>query len=372
MPMIARSVALIIGLWALTVVLLAPPAAAQGRAASVTVDPVTRQPLIATVDVLGRFVARQSGTVAARIAERVDAVPAQVGDRVTRGDVIAQLSSDRLAAERARSAAQAKAADSGVTQARANLAKAEQTLSRLNRLKGSTAHRPDRAEDAERDVEAHRAALRSAEAAAAVARAQLDLAEIALQDATITAPFDGVVTVKHVSAGTYVRLGDPVATILNDLELEIEADVPANRTGGLQPGTLVEGELQNGGRLFAVVRAVIPEENTRTRTRAVRFVPQGGDEVATAANQAVTLEVPLDQSRLVLTVDKDAVTIQRGENLVFIVADGKAVPRSVRLGESVGNRFEVLSGLEEGELAVIRGNEVLRPGQPVAVDGGQG
>ncbi|SDG43901.1 efflux RND transporter periplasmic adaptor subunit [Thalassobaculum litoreum] len=373
MPVPARSAALFLGLWALCAVLLpTSDALAQGREASVTVDPVTRQPLIATVNVLGRFVARQSGVLAARVAERVDEVAVQVGDQVKRGDVIARLSSDRLAAERLRTEAQAKAAESDITAERANLAKAQQTLDRLNKLRSSSAHRPDRVEDAERDVEAHRAALRAAEADAAVARAQLDLAEIALQDAAITAPYDGVVTVKHVSAGSYVRLGDPVVTMLNHVELEIEADVPANRTGGLKPGTVVEGELQDGTRLFAVVRAVVPEENTRTRTRAVRFTPQDSSQVGNAANQAITLEVPLDQSRQVLTVNKDAVTVQRGENIVFIVQDGKAVPRSIRLGESVGNRFEVLDGLEDGDLAVVRGNEVLRPGQAVSVGQGQG
>lgn len=373
MPVLVRTATLLLCLWAFCAVLFAAdPTLAQGRVASVAVDPVTRQPLIATVNVLGRFVARQSGVLAARIAERVDSVAVQVGDQVTQGTVIAQLSSDRLAAERVRAAAQAKAAESDIIQERANLAKAQQTLDRLNKLRTSSAHRPDRVEDAERDVEAHRAALRAAEADAAVARAQLELAEIALRDAEITAPYDGVVTVKHVSAGSYVRLGDPVVTLLNHTELEIEADVPANRTGGLSPGALVEGELQDGTRLFAVVRAVIPEENTRTRTRAVRFTPQDSSQVGNAANQAVTLEVPLDQTRQVLTVDKDAVTVQRGENIVFVVQDGVAVPRSVRLGESVGNRFEVLGGLEDGDLAVVRGNEVLRPGQAVSIGDGQG
>ncbi|WPZ33618.1 efflux RND transporter periplasmic adaptor subunit [Thalassobaculum sp. OXR-137] len=373
MPVSTRPAGLILGLLALCAFLsTADPALAQGRAASVSVDPVTRQPLIATVNVLGRFVAREAGVLAARVAEQVDEVAVQVGDQVRKGDVVARLSSDRLTAERERVAAQAKAAAADIIAERANLAKAQQTLDRLSKLRNSSAHRPDRMEDAERDVEAHRAGLRAAEADAAVAKAQLDLAEIALADATITAPYDGVVTVRYVSAGSYVRLGDPVVTMLNHLELEIEADVPADRTGGLRPGTVVEAELQDGTRLSAAVRAVIPEENTRTRTRAVRFTPQDSAQVPTAANQAITLEVPLDQSRQVLTVDKDAVTVQRGENIVFVVQDGKAVPRSVRLGESVGNRFEVLNGLEDGELAVIRGNEVLRPGQTVSVDAGQG
>ena len=372
MLLVARTAVLLFGLSALSVTLQATPALSQGREASVAVDPVSRQPLIATVKVLGRFVARQSGVLAARIAERVESVAVQVGDKVERGQVIAKLSDDRLVADRTQAEAQVKAAQADIIAERANLAKAQQTLGRLNKLKNSNAYRADRMEDAQRDVEALRAALRAAEAQAAVAQARLDLAAIALQDASITAPYAGVVTVKHVSEGSYVRLGDPVVTMLNHIELEIEADVPADRTGGLTAGTVVAGTLQDGTGMHAVVRAVVPEENTRTRTRAVRFVPQSSDAIARAANQAVTLDVPLDQTREVLTVDKDAVTVQRGENIVFIVQDGKAVPRSVRLGESVGNRFEVINGLEDGDLAVVRGNEVLRPGQSVAVDAGQG
>jgi len=369
MPLIARTGAVSIGLWALCAMLLTAPALAQGGPSAVQVDPVVRQPLIATTDVLGRFVARQSGTIAARVAERVDGVEVQVGDRVARGDVIAVLSNDRLTAERERMIARAKAATANINRERANLEKAQQALDRQNRLKGSTAFRPDRAEDAERDVDALQAALATSQADLIDANAQLSLSEIALQDATIVAPYDGVVTVRHVSAGAYVRLGDPVVTLVNVAELEIEADVPAQRVGALTPGTLVEAETQSGAMLFAVVRAVVPEEDPRTLTRAVRFVPQGEELYPAAANESVTVQIPVDRSRDVLTVHKDAVTVQAGRRVVFVVEDGKASPRSVDIGESVGDRFEVIAGLNEGDQTVIRGNERLRPGQAVVVGG---
>ncbi len=350
---------------------LAPTiSSAQQRAAKVEVDVVISQELTATVSVIGRFITRQSGTIASRIAERVDTVSVEVGDRIERGDVLASLSSDRLDAERDRWAAQVRSARAQVERERANLAKAQQGLDRQNRLQGSTAFRKDRAEDAERDVDIARAALATAEADAAQARAQLSTAEIALSDATIRAPYDGVVTVKHVSAGAYVRLGDPIVTLLNDVELEIEADVPAQRTGGLRIGTMVEVDLASGERLVTAVRAVVPEENPRTRTRAVRFVPQfDGRAAGIAINESVSLQIPLARSRTVLTVHKDAVTVQGGRQVVFIVVEGKATPRTVETGESVGKRFEVNSGLSEGDQTVIRGNERLRPGQPVAAGG---
>lgn len=369
MATVARSAALFIGLWALSAFAAPAVSVAQGQASAVEVDAVVRQPLVATIDVLGRFVARQSGTIAARVAERVEEVRVQVGDRVAKGEVIATMTSDRLEAEKARMVAQVRAASANISREKANLEKAEQARDRLNRLKGSTAYRPDRAEDAERDVDAHQAALVTVQADAIDAKARLDLAEIALQDASIVAPYDGVVTVKHVSAGSYVRLGDPVVTMVNIGELEIEADVPAHRLSALTPGTLVEAETQSGVTLFAAVRAVVPEEDPRTRTRAVRFVPQGEDSYAAAANESVTVMVPIDKNRDVLTVHKDAVTVNSGRRIVFVVEDGKASPRTIEIGESMGDRFEVIAGLNEGDVTVIRGNERLRPGQPVAVGG---
>ena len=159
-------------------------AAAQGRAAKVEVDGVVMQELTATVSVLGRFVARESGTIASRIAERIETVAVQVGDRVSRGDVLAALKSDRLEADQARWAAQVRSAKAHVERERANLAKAQQNLDRQNQLRGSTAYRKDRAEDAERDVDIARAALATAQADVVQAEAQLATAEIALADAT--------------------------------------------------------------------------------------------------------------------------------------------------------------------------------------------
>ena len=71
---------------------------------------------------------------------------------------------------------------------------------------------------------------------------------------------------------------------------------------------------------------------------------------------------------MVTTVHKDAVINRLGENIVFAIADGKAVMRKVVIGDTVGSRFEVLQGLSAGDTVVIRGNERLRPGDPVTLE----
>jgi len=118
------------------------------------------------------------------------------------------------------------------------------------------------------------------------------------------------------------------------------------------------------------VRAIVPEENPLTRTRAVRFIPEFNQtDRPLAADQSVTIHVPVGAPRVVLSVHKDAV-IKQGDTAMVFVANGEvAEPREITLGEAVGSRYEVLTGLEEGELVVVRGNERLRPGDKVRIDG---
>jgi multidrug efflux pump subunit AcrA (membrane-fusion protein) len=107
-----------------------------------------------------------------------------------------------------------------------------------------------------------------------------------------------------------------------------------------------------------------------TRTRTVRFVPNfGPTKRPLAHDQSVTLQVPVGSADAVLSVHKDGVVKQRGEDMVYVVVDGVAQPRAVELGTAVGSRFQVLGGLQEGDRVVVRGNERLKPGDPVEIVG---
>ena len=344
----------------------AAPARSQGRAVPVGVDPIVVEPFNATVPVIGRLLAPESGTVASRIAERVIAIEVHVGDRVGKGDLLATLATDRLRGEKTLRMADLRMAEAAVAREKANFKRMEQRYKSTAALRGSTAFRQDRHDDIERDLEVTRSATRQAAAEVVRARASLDLAEIALQDALVTAPYPGVVIGRHSVAGNYVRIGDPIVTLLNDQAMEIEVDVPALRAARLTVGTEVQVSLQDGVTLQASIRAVVPEENPRTRTRGVRLTPLMPMAAAHfAGNQAVTVQIPVGAARQATTVHKDAIVINGGRQMVYVVEDGKVAPRPVETGESSGNRVEVLSGLMEGDIAVVRGNERLRPGQAV-------
>ena len=357
---------------ALAVASLVPHGAmAQGKRKAkgpilVAVDQVVAQPLNQTFPVIGRLVARRTGLVAARIGGAVAKMNVDVGDRVSKGDVVASLVTNSLEWDRRLGLAEVAEAEAAVKSARAQIALLSQELKRLERLRQSAAFSLARYDDKRQEVAMATSAEAEAMASLNRYRAKLKLKEIALYNAAIRAPFGGVVTERRTEAGSYLKAGDPVIALIDDSSLEIEADVPSARTGALVPGTTVMGDIDGASTISAVVRAVVPEENPLTRTRPVRFTPTFANGHANlAANQSITLSLPLGRGRDVVTVHKDAVINRQGKSLVFLVKDGTAESRFVKLGEAVGIRFQVLGGLEPGDSVVIRGNERLRTGQKV-------
>lgn len=349
------------------IVITAATAAAAQNAAPVGVDAVVLEPLSQTVPVAGRFVARQAGAVAARTEGAITEMTVQIGDRVIAGDVLAVLDVDRLGWRRDLARATAREMEGRLAAAKSELAKAQAELARMEGIRSSAAFNQARYDDAVQDVAIAEGTAAAAAAVVARERAALKLAEDDLRHGRLKAPYPGVVSRRHTEAGAYVRVGDPVISLVNQDDLEIEADVPYNRISGMAPGTVVSLNLADGSEHQAIVRALGAEENPLTRTRLVRFTPViDGGEIANAVGESLAVWLPLGAPREVVSVHKDAILKRQGLSLVYVVtAENIAQIRPVELGEAVGTRFVVLDGLAPGEQVVVRGNERLRPGQEV-------
>ena len=347
-----------------------PDGSAQQPPAVVSVDEVRMEAMAQTVPVIGRLVARRSGEVAARTAGPVAALHVEVGDRVETGDAIAVLDTVRLRAERDRLAAIVNQAQAQLERMTAQAALHRQELRRLEGLRNSAAFSQGRYEDAKQEVIIAESAIGTADATRVSAAASLSLAQIDLSWATIEAPYPGVITKVHTEVGAWLAVGQPVVSLLNDLDLEVEADVPSSRVAALIDGTAVALVLDDDSEHTAAVRTVVPEENALTRTRQVRFTPRFGPvSKPLAVNQSATVLIPAGAERQVLTVHKDAIVRNQGQAFVYVASEGTAQIRPVQLGAAVGGRFEVLGGLGPGEPVVVRGNERLQPGQAITVAG---
>lgn len=357
--------------WLLTGLLLLSlrAALAQMPPMSVVVEPVRVEKMERLEQVVGRVVALRRGGVAARVAAPVESTLVEVGDRVAAQDALVRLDDTRLRLDRELAAATRAAAVAQLQEAEREEVLLAQEIARLERLRGSAAFSRARYEDRLAELEVARSRIAAARARLAEAEVELRYRETDLADSTIRAPYAGVVMARRVSPGEYVRAGDTVIELVDDGALEIEADVAADRLARLGEGARL---LLDGLAVRLRARAIVPVENPLTRTRPVRFTFVDEPPAGLAAGQSVTVELSVGGGREVVTVPKDAVTVSRGAYLVYVVQGDEAQPRTVELGETVGDRFVVQSGLTPGELVVVRGNERLRPGQKVRIAGADG
>lgn len=360
----------ICGLLISAALLAMPNDAFAQRAAGVVVAPVKEQEFAETTPVIGRLVSATRSVLASRVVGIVASVSVSVGDRVEKGAEIARLDQTRLSIEREQAEAALAQSRALVDVALANLQLAEQGFARMNKLKGSAAFSTGRFDDLQSEVA--RARSNQVEAAARLrnAEAELSLTDYNLTHTQILAPFDGVIVERQAQPGQYVALGAPVATLLDISDLEVEADVPADIARLLEVGREAQVQIEPGVWTSAVVRAVIPNEAVTTQTRPVRFsITLADDDASVAAGQSVTLKIPSGAPQKVMTVPKDAIVQSGGGWTVMIANEGVAERRAVTIGRAVGDGFVVLSGLKEGEMVVVRGNERLRPGQKIQATG---
>jgi RND family efflux transporter MFP subunit len=336
----------------------------------VNVDPVVVEPRFQTQPVVGRLVSRETSTLAAQTGSAVEAVHVDVGDRVEAGDILAELDTRRLAVRVALARAELAEREAHLAATEATVSLYRQELTRMEGLRDSAAYSQARFEDATAEVSRAVSERAQAEASLTRARAMVQQAQIDLNDTRIRAPFPGVVSNRDINVGEYVDVGDPILTLINDRELEVEAAVPSGLVGGLEAGSEVNAVLDDGTEFTATTRALIPREDTRTRTRRVRFTPDLPETaMPLAADQSAVVYVPIGAPQDALTVDKDAVISGPSGPVVYRVVDGHAELTPVDLGAAIGGRFEVTAGLEEGDLVVVRGNEGLSPGQPLQYEG---
>ncbi|MEM9583393.1 MAG: efflux RND transporter periplasmic adaptor subunit [Pseudomonadota bacterium] len=342
-------------------------ALAQGGPAAVGVQKVEMRGLTETVPIFADIVTARDGAVASRVAGNVEKIHVLAGTAVRQGDLLLELNQELLSIVVTQSEAELEEAAAQIETAQARLEKAQTVFERTEALKGSSSFSQGRFDDARADVLEARSGVVAAEARKTISQTRLDESRYRLTRSIIRAPFSGVVIEVQTIPGAFIQAGTPVLRMIDTESFEIEASIPARYVEGLEEGQSVQATTTSGNEFTAKLRAILPLEDPATRTRPVRFSSSDLVDMANlAVGASLTLEIPIGAARDVLSVPKDALVQARDGWTVFVVEDDQAQPRSVQLGVAIGDRYEVLSGLEPGDLVVVRGNERLRPGQAVA------
>ena len=340
-------------------------ASAQG-ATSVEVDEVILESLNQTIPVIGRVISLKEADVPAAVIGKIENVLVEVGDKVKKGQVLALIDIDRY-----KWMAEISSANVNATRAEIKSAKAETNinlieLNRMESLKESSAFNVSKYE---RLQSLHTSLIAKEEIVEAKLKSALQeekLAKLNLKRATVKAPFDGVIEFKMVEFGEAVGLGFTLFKLVSDSLLEIEADVPSNRARILEINNNINVSTTDMISFNSKLRALGVRENSNSRTIPVHLTFDSNElSRKLFVGENVNIFIPIGPGLKAPTVHKDAILKREGMSLVYVVEEEKAVIKPLKLGDGVGNRFIVLSGINEGDTVVIKGNERLRPGQAV-------
>ncbi len=333
-----------------------PVRAAEAAPVEVRVLRVAAQPFAPVVPVTGTLVSRSRVDVKAETTGRVIRFPKEEGDRVAAGEPVLWVDDEpyRLALQQAETAV--RVAEAGLERARVveAHARAERERARnLLRSGGITDKDLKAAELAERDAAAQ---VSLAAAQLEQARAALAVARKKLHDTVVRAPVAGEIQRKFVNVGAYVEPPTAVFTLVDNGRLELESQVPSVELAAIRPGQKVTFTVAAypgrdfEGRVIDISPAVDPQ--SRSAKVRIQVSNPGG---ALKDGMFAQGEIRTGAERRAVLIPSSAVhreDTSARQSFVYVVENGKAVRRMVRLGRERNGQWEITEGLREGELLI--------------------
>jgi RND family efflux transporter MFP subunit len=322
-------------------------------------------PLPGTEVFVGTVESRDRGVISARIAGRVSRVAVREGDKVKKGDLLLLLT-DNEAADRLQEARAALAEARGrLASAQARLDLAEKTYKRYQRLFANEAVTPQEMDQVAADLEVARQARASARAAVQRAEGARAAAQMTSSYTRVLAPYDARVVAKEVQEGSTVMPGSPLLTLDRQGPWRVRVEVPESFSGKIAEGDTLSVQIPALGKtLSGKVSEVVPSADPRSRTFQVKV--DLGSEPGLSAGLFARISASFGKREALLI--PAAALVTRGQLTgVYVVTKGILHYRLVKTGRRVGDRVEILSGLNAGETIVA--GDALRARNGARVEG---
>ena len=350
--------------------------------AAAKADPGGRQTLL---NASGYVTPRRRATIAAKITGRVTGVFFDEGTRVADGQLLATL--DDSDAKRSLDSAKADrdASRAAITDFEVQLKNAQIALHRAEQLQKAGVQTQEALDNATTNADSLKAKIELAKQQVAAAESRIAVAQQAVDNCTIRAPFSGIVVSKDAQVGEMVspisagggftRTG--IATIVDMHSNEFEVDVNESYIARVEPGQDVKAVLDAypDREIPSKVRTVIPSADRQKATVKVRIsipnlekynfiLPDMGVKVSF---EGPPQAAPAKGPEALSYVPKGAIRTDGGTSFVFLVKDGKVERRAVSVGLDRGTDVAILAGVTPGDSLVVKGPENLRDGDKVEI-----
>ena len=370
-------------------------AQARGRdeaAKPIKAEPVRQETVRRSVEVVGTLAAVDEATVSSEADGVVSRISVDLGDRVTAGQVMVELDREKAeynfaeqkaAVARALAKYGASAPDQlppieqtpDVQKAAAELLQAKQAFERAQELNKRQLVPRQTLDDAEATLTAKRAGYDSALQNAKNLRADIDaseasmkLADRQLRDTHIRAPFDGYVQRRLVNLGQLVKAPTPVMNIVRVDPLKVTAEIPERMAPWIHVGELVTlyVDAYPGQAITGKVSRISPAVNTQSRAFPFEALVPNGQAVLKPGTFA-RVHVESGKVDQVMTLSYAAIQYRYGVNRVFVVDGDHLGARELKVGDRLGDRIEVVSGVKAGEMIAVTDVDKLADGLKVSV-----
>ena len=315
------------------------------QAAPIVVETHTVQTraLADDVSAVGSLVSNESVVLRPEVSGRIETIRFRDGETVRRGAVLVELDS---AVERAE-----------LQQARANLTLAESNFRRTQDLFGRKFVSQSSLDDARAKLE--------------VARAGLALAQARLARMQIRAPFDGVVGIRSVSPGDFVKDGDALINLEDIATLKLDFRLPELYLNRVRPGQALElsSDVLPGEVHSATVEAIDPLVDAQGRAVRLRASLVNPDMRLRPGVFARVRLILAERAEVPVVPEAALVPAPGNTQFVYRVEDGKVERVNVTTGQRRDAMVEVVDGLAPGAVVVTAGQLKLRDGAAVKVAG---
>jgi RND family efflux transporter MFP subunit len=345
-----------------------------------------------TVDISGALAAAEEAQLGFKIAGRLQQVSVDIGSPVRRGQIVARLTPTdfELRVRQAETALQQARTQLGmspsgpetainpeqtalVKQAAATLKQAQLTRDRMARLleEQLIPHSDFDAAEAAFGVAEGRyqeaiETARTRQGLLSQRKSELAIARQQLADSVLTAPFDGMIRERMVSAGDYLAAGTPVAVLVRVNPLRLRLAVPEREAVGVRVGQSVELTVEGDpGTHTGKVARISPSISEENRTLMVEAeVPNPGSRLRPGA--FARAEIIVQAGDTAVLVPTSSIVTFAGIEKVIGVEDGKAVEKRVKTGRHSGDQVEIVDGVKPGEAVVVTPGNIVT-GEPVRV-----
>lgn len=346
-----------------------------GGRASMTVETgvVAKHEIIDYVTVVGNLIGEATVDIVPRVAGRLENVHVKMGDRVTKGQIVAKME-DRAVREQVNQVEANLEVNNATVVARENDVRVAR--SGLDRAKASDERgliSKQTLEDAESRFSAAASQVTMAKAQVVSTRARLDELKITLSDTNVLSPVNGFVGRRNLDPGAFAGGQTVILSVVDLGTVRLIANLVEKDFKRVQRGAhaVVEVDAFPGENFTGEVSRVAPVFDPATRTATMEIeVPNPGFRLKPGMYARVKLMA--DRKTDALTVPRAAIVDLDNKRGVFVTEDNVARFRQVTTGLADAERIEIVTGLTEGTRVVTTGALALRDGDRITPAGGEG